>query len=129
MTTLDQIDPALIGFDSVSVDDLERMQAVDRDALAFGVIGFSESNEVEIYNATESKLAGLRPDRVIGESLFISVAPCMNNFLVAQRFEDEAELDEVIDYVFTLRMRPTKIKLRMLKQSGVARRYILVVRR
>ena len=104
------------------------MEAADRDALAFGVIGFSESTEVEIYNATESRLAGLRPERVIGKSYFTGVAPCMNNFLVSQRFEDEAELDEVIDYVLTLRMRPTKVKLRMLKQPGVARRYILIQR-
>ena len=126
MTTLDQINPALICFDTVSIGDLEQMKAADFDALAFGVIGFSETNEVEIYNATEARLAGLRAERQIGQAFFNTVAPCMNNFLVAQRFEDEAELNEVIDYVLTLRMRPKKVKLRLLKQPGIARRYILV---
>jgi photoactive yellow protein len=126
MTTLDEINTALIGFDTVSIGDLEQMNAVDRDALAFGLIGFSETNEVEIYNATEARLAGLRAERQIGQALFNTVAPCMNNFLVAQRFEDEAELNEVIDYVLTLRMRPKKVMLRLLKQPGTARRYILV---
>ena len=126
MTTLSLINPALIAFDTVSIGNLEQMDAAECNALAFGVIGFSETNEVEIYNATEARLAGLRAERQIGQSLFNTVAPCMNNFLVAQRFEQEAELDEVIDYVLTLRMRPTKVKLRLLKQPGIARRYILI---
>jgi photoactive yellow protein len=128
MSTLNQIDPELNSFESISVHDLERMDVADLDALSFGVIGFSEANDVEVYNATESRLAGLRAERQIGLSLFNAVAPCMNNFLVAQRFEDEPALDEVIDYVLTLRMRPIKVKLRMLKQPGVQRRYILIKR-
>jgi photoactive yellow protein len=126
MPTLDQINPALISFETVSISDLEQMNVADCDALAFGVIGFSEASEVEIYNATEARLAGLRAERQIGQALFDTVAPCMNNFLVAQRFEEEPELNDVIDYVLTLRMRPKRVKLRLLKQPGIARRYILV---
>ena len=39
----------------------------------------------------------------------------MNNYLVAQRFIDEPEIDDTIDFVLTLRMRPTPVKLRLLK--------------
>jgi hypothetical protein len=57
----------------------------------------------------------------------------MNNFLVAQRYEDAAAqgevLDEVIDYVLTLRMRPTKVRLRLLAAPGFSLRYVLVDRR
>jgi hypothetical protein len=57
----------------------------------------------------------------------------MNNFLVAQRFEDSASageaLDATIDYVLTLRMRPVKVKLRLLSMPGAAMRHILVQRR
>ena len=52
----------------------------------------------------------------------------MNNFMVAQRFEDEAEIDDVIDYVLTLRMRPTPVRLRLLKSAAASRRYILIQR-
>jgi hypothetical protein len=52
----------------------------------------------------------------------------MNNFLVAQRFEDEAELDEIVPYVLTLRMRPTKVRLRLLKTPETALSYILIER-
>jgi len=57
----------------------------------------------------------------------------MNNFLIAQRFEDAAaagtEFDATIDYVLTLRMRPVKVKLRLLAPAGPAMRYVLVSRR
>ena len=73
-------------------------------------------------------MAGLRAERQIGQPPFTAVAPCINNFLVTQRFDDEPELNEVIEYVLTPRMRPTKAKLRLLKQPGMARRYILIQR-
>jgi hypothetical protein len=51
---------------------------------------------------------------------------CMNNFMVAQRFEDEDVLDTVIDYVLTFRMRPTPVKLRLVRQWNLSRRYLLI---
>jgi hypothetical protein len=69
---------------------------------------------------------------VVGHPLFTIVAPCMNNFLVAQRFADAAasgdELDEVVDYVLTLRMRPIKVKLRLLAGAASDLRYVLIQR-
>ena len=103
------------------------------DALDFGVIAFDAETIVRRYNATESQAAGLSPQRVLGEPLFTNVAPCMNNFMVAQRFEDAADqgsaLDDTIDYVLTLRMRPIKVKLRLLASPSGAYRYVLVQRR
>lgn len=56
----------------------------------------------------------------------------MNNFMVAQRFEDAAQsnapLDVTIDYVLTLRMRPVKVKLRLLAGTEQGARYVLVQR-
>ena len=103
------------------------------DQLDFGVIGFDADATVQRYNAFESQAAGLSPQRVLGEPLFTNVAPCLNNFMVAQRFEDAladgAELDETIDYVLTLRMRPIKVKLRLLAGANSGTRYVLVHRR
>ncbi|OYW26611.1 MAG: phosphonate transporter, partial [Methyloversatilis sp. 12-65-5] len=60
------------------------------------------------------------------------VAPCMNNFMIAQRFDDAQQdgsaLDDTIDYVLTLRMRPVKVKLRLLARPGSDLRYVLVHR-
>ena len=110
--------------DSLSDDEL--------DLLDFGVIGFDRDNFVHRYNRWESKMAGLSRDRVIGNRLFTTVAPCMNNFMIAKRFEDAiaaAEaLDATIDYVFTLRMRPVKVRLRLLAAPEHSHCYVLVLR-
>jgi photoactive yellow protein len=111
---------------------LARAADSDLDALDFGVIGFDASTRVQRYNRFESNAAGLSPQRVLGYPLFTMVAPCMNNFLVAQRFADAAAqgapLDTTIDYVLTLRMRPVKVKLRLIATPGAAMRHVLVLR-
>jgi len=128
------IPPVPLQFDQPDIfGPLDAQAAIDLDALDFGVIGVDAEGLVRRYNLFESELAGLSPDRVLGTPLFTSVAPCMNNFLVAQRFEDAgatgAILDATLDYVFTLRMRPAKVKLRLLMQPKAPLYYILVNRR
>jgi photoactive yellow protein len=125
---------ALLEFDQADIcNRIETLDESELDGLDFGVIGFDADTAVRRYNAFESKLAGLSPQRVLGNGLFTVVAPCMNNFLVAQRFEDAAAsataLDVTINYVFTLRMRPAKVSLRLLASPTLALRYVLVNRR
>jgi photoactive yellow protein len=114
-------------FPSLAAESAEALDSFD-----FGVIGFDAETIVQQYNAFESRAAGLSPQRVLGQPLFTLVAPCMNNFMVAQRFEDAAQsgaaLDETIDYVLTLRMRPIKVKLRLLAGAAPGMRYVLVQR-
>ena len=111
---------------------LERSDAAALDTVGFGAIGFDEDGRVQRYNTFESQAAGLRAERVLGQDLFVAVAPCMNNFMVAQRFVDAraagTALDDTINYVLTLRMRPTKVKLRLLYQPGATLAYVLVQR-
>ena len=111
---------------------LDRASAIDLDLLGFGTIGIDAAGAVCRYNRFESTAAGLSLERVLGHPLFTVVAPCMNNFLVAQRFDDAAAsgaaLDATIDYVLTLRMRPVKVKLRLLATAGAASRWVLVHR-
>lgn len=113
-------------------EGLEQASDAALDALDFGVIGFDADTVVRRYNAFESRAAGLSPERVLGHAFFTVVAPCMNNFMVAQRFEDAwregSALDDTIDYVLTLRMRPVKVRLRLLAAPGAARSYVLVHR-
>ena len=112
--------------------ELDALGNDELDMLDFGVIGIDAAGLVGRYNAFESKAAGLSAARVLGQPLFTVVAPCMNNFMVAQRFEEAAEtasaLDATIDYVLTLRMRPVKVKLRLLAAPGSSWRYVLVQR-
>lgn len=115
-------------FEAVGLNDLEAMSVDERDALPFGVVGFGADTIVQSYNATEARMSGLDPATVMGVPFFDAVGQCMNNFMVAQRFEDEPEIDDIMPYVLTLRMRPTKVRLRLLAVSGMPRRYILIER-
>lgn len=115
-------------FEHITIDHLEELDTEQSDALPFGVVGLSPAGLVEVYNRTESGLAGLPCESVLGTHFFATTAQCMNNYLVAQRFEDEAELDAVLDFVLTLRMRPTPVRLRLLKTTDVERRYVLIQR-
>ncbi len=126
----------LVAIDFAQADVLDHLLALDHESvnrLDFGVIGFDTDTAVRVYNSFESKAAGLSGDRVLGHPLFTVVALCMNNFMVAHRFEEAAdagcELDVTIDYVLTLRMRPVKVQLRLLARPGARHRYVLVNRK
>ena len=105
---------------------LERADDEALDGLEFGVIAMDPSGVVVAYNTVESVDSGLSQRRVIGRNFFDDVAPCTNNFMVAQRYADEDQLDDTIAYVFTLKMRPRRVRLRLLKTSTAARQYMLV---
>lgn len=102
------------------------------DQLSFGVIGFDANGRVTRYNAYESQLSGLSPERVKGKHLFTGVAPCMNNPLISGQFTEAREsghaLDETIDYVLAFRIRPVAVKLRMLHQPGADVSFIVIQR-
>ena len=114
--------------DANMLEQLEGLSESEIDRLPFGVITMDADGIVLHYNTTESTMAGLSRDRVLGLPFFSEVAPCTNNYMVAGRYE-EADLDETLDYVFTLRMKPSPVKLRLLKSSKHAHQYMLVWRR
>ncbi len=111
---------------------LSQLNSDQLNALAFGVIGFDNEGLVKVYNTYESIMAGLSYDSVIDTDLFSTVAPCMNNFLVAQKFEDaveeQASLDEIMDYVLTLKMKPTRVKLRLISSPQLPFNYVVILR-
>jgi photoactive yellow protein len=128
---VDQTEQSAIQFDQSDVlDAIGAATSAELDMLNFGVIGADPDGLVDRYNSWESQAAGISPNRVLGQHLFNVVAPCMNNFMVAQRFEDArstgSALDVTINYVLTLRMRPTKVRLRLLAAPSVSRRFVLV---
>lgn len=113
----------------------ERLQSLDQtalDALGFGVIGFDDTGRIGRYNAYESKAAHFPIDQVMGQHVFEELAPCLNNYLVATRFEDAhregVALDDGLPYVLTFRMRPTPVKLRLLSRPDLTWRFVLVLR-
>ena len=113
---------------SITFAALEIADEASLDTLTFGVVGLDASGRTRAYNLCESRYAALPRESVLGEEFFLTTGICMNNFLVAQRFEDEPMLDVTLDYVLTFQMRPTPVKLRLLQQPGGRLRYILIQR-
>ena len=106
-------------------DQLQAASDVELTDAPFGVVRFDERGTVTLYNKWESGLSGLSPERVVGRCFFEEIAPCTNNFLVAERYTDASELDETITYTFTWKMSPTRVRLRMLRQ-GASACYLIV---
>ncbi|BCS33364.1 hypothetical protein TBR22_A25910 [Luteitalea sp. TBR-22] len=118
-----------MNFDDPSVlAQLDALSAEELDTLDFGVIRMREGGDVEAYNACESRMAGLSRERVLARNFFSDVAPCTNNYLIAERFLSEPELDATLDYVFTLRMKPSPVTLRLLRSAASPYMYLLVKR-
>lgn len=115
--------------ESTLADQLYRLADAKLNAAPFGIIGFGSKDErVQLYSDAECILSGLSRTSVMGRALFDEVAPCMNNFLVAEKFRSGQPLDEIVDYVFTLRMRPTPVRLRLVWREGQSRMYLCVER-
>ena len=114
--------------DAANLVRWEAMSTQALDELEFGVVRMRVDGEVVGYNLWESKLAGLSRERVLGRNFFSDVAPCTNNYMVAERFMNEPELDATLDYIFTLRMKPTAVKLRLLRSAAADHMYLLVKR-
>lgn len=105
---------------------LEGCEIDDFDQAGFGLIVFDLADTVIGYNTFESSRSGLGKDRVLGRDLFLTVAPCTNNYLVAERFRESEDLDEQLDYVFTFRVRTAPVRLRLLARAGSSRRYLAI---
>ena len=115
-------------FDDVSIiESLSTMGEEALDELPFGAVGLDSQNTVEFYNKHEERYSGLPRDIVVGRHFFFDVAPCMNNYMVAERLA-ETRLDVTLPYVLTFRMRPTPVRLRLLRGLEAPRRWVLVAR-
>jgi photoactive yellow protein len=108
--------------------DAMRNDSASYDGLDFGLVAMDLDGTVVAYNRVESQLAGLSQERVIGLEFFTDVAPCTNNYLVSGRYQEAASLDEFLDYTFTLKMRPTPVRLRLLKSERADRQYLAIKR-
>ena len=115
-------------FETVKLSELENSDESTLEGLPFGIVRSNTEDHIcNFYNKYESDLAGLSADQVLKRNFYVDVAPCTNNFLVYNRFVEEDDLDDILDYVFTYNLKPTKVKLRLLKQKGCSNEYLLVL--
>ncbi len=111
---------------------LDEATDAELDEMPYGVVGFDAEGKTCRYSAYESRLSGLKQEQVLGRHFFEEIGRCMNNRMVARRFDSaqasNVALDCVIDYVLAFRSQLTPVKLRLLSQPGAPMRYLLVQR-
>ncbi len=95
------------------------------DELPYGIVKMNLDGVVVYYNKQESAITGVDPEMAKGKNFFVQIAPCTNNFMVAEKYK-QTELDESLDYLFTYVTTPTKVKLRLLKSFNYSHQYMLV---
>jgi photoactive yellow protein len=120
-TVVCMTEPALI-------ERLAMATHAELDALDFGVIKLDSDGRVLAYNGYEQMATGLSRERVLGRPFFAEIGPCMNNAMVAERLMRQHELDVTLDYLFTLHMKPTPVRLRLLKSAHLSAQFVLVRR-
>ena len=112
-----------MNFSSGTIDQLNQSGSSDYNAAGFGIVQMSHDGKVTDYNDSQAKHTGMSKSSVMGKHFFTGVAPCTNNFMVAQKFENQSSLNENLPYTFTIKMAPTPVKLRLLKDSS--KQYLL----
>lgn len=119
-----------IAFDSNTkeiLDYLENSDEKQRDLLPFGAIVMDPAGAVLDYNQYESNLSSIPRSEAVGKNFFEDIAPCTKNPMIAEKFlKSTAPLDETIRFIFTYRIKPTRVKLRLLTQPEKRRSYLLV---
>ena len=129
--------PRKVDIEFGHADLLRRLAELDDrglDELDFGLIGLGKAPDAIVvrHHRCEREGSGLDPKRVDGLPLFSVVAQCMNNDLVAQRFDDAVVAgqphDAQLDFTFTLRMKPTPVRLRLLSAPDQTTQFIAVLR-
>ena len=105
-----------------AADDIEnRLAQLDEkqlDNLAFGAIQLDKDGKILSYNAAEGDITGRKPEEVVGRNFFTEVAPCTNSDEFYGRFRNGVEsgsLNDLFEYVFDYKMKPTKVKVHMKK--------------
>lgn len=106
------------------LDWLDANEGEILDSLPFGVVRFNQQGIVTAYNLNISIIGGVSRENAIGKNFFIQVAPCTNNFMVAEKYQ-QTSLDEEIPYMFTYITQPTPVILRLLKGNS-GKQYLLV---
>jgi photoactive yellow protein len=110
---------------------LAKMGDKEIDKLAFGAIKVDAEGKILQYNAAEGEITGRDPKEVIGKNFFTEVAPCTNRPEFYGKFKEgvsKGELNTLFEYVFDYKMKPTKVKVHMMK-AMVGEGYFIFVKR
>jgi photoactive yellow protein len=109
-----------------SAGDIDRQTA---DALAFGAVRVDDTGRIVLYNRYEADLAGIEPPAAEGRNFFTEVAPCTNNALFYGQFKkgvNAGNLNLIFNYTFSYKMRPTNVRVHMLRDPASKANWVFV---
>lgn len=109
-----------------------KMDAKGFDQLAFGAIKLDGEGKVLSYNAAEGAITGRDPKSVLGKNFFKDVAPCTSTPEFLGKFQEgvkSGNLNVLFEYVFDYNMKPTKVKVHMMKGLVKDDGYYIFVKR
>ncbi|MGM0534394.1 MAG: photoactive yellow protein [Campylobacterota bacterium] len=110
---------------------LGSMSQRDMDELSFGAVEIDRNGKILRYNKAEGQITGRDPKEVIGQNFFKDVAPCTDSHEFGGKFNEgvrKGSLDTIFEYTFDYKMRPTKVKVHMIKDPGNNSYWIFVKR-
>jgi photoactive yellow protein len=96
------------------LESIGRMDEEELNGLPFGAIRLDQDGRILKYNATEGKLTGRDPKKVIGKNFFTDVAPCTNVQAFAGRFREgfeKKEMHAIFPYRFDFDMAPRDVSV------------------
>jgi photoactive yellow protein len=101
------------------------------DNLAFGAVKVDAAGKILQYNVAEGDITGRDPKAVLGKNFFTEVAPCTNRPEFQGKFKEgvaAGNLNTIFEYVFDYNMKPTKVKVHMMKAVAGDGYFIFVKR-
>ncbi len=110
---------------------LSQMGNDDIDKLAFGAVKVDANGTILQYNAVEGAITGRDPKAVLGKNFFREVAPCTNRPEFYGKFQEgikSGKLNTLFEYTFDYNMKPTKVKVHMMKEVAGSNYFIFVKR-
>jgi photoactive yellow protein len=116
---------------SDAANAVSKLNEKDIDQLAFGAIRLDAQGTILWYNAAEGAITGRDPKGTIGKNFFRDVAPCTSTPEFFGKFQEgvrKDNLDLLFEYTFDYQMKPTKVKVHMIKAMGAEGYFIFVKR-
>jgi photoactive yellow protein len=113
----------------VSSADLSRMTKEELDALPYGAIRLSSYGTILSYNATEGRLTGRVPERVLGRNFFLDVAPCTDVQEFHGRFRELVRGQSSLLHTFAFEFPfepPVCVSITFLRDRGDESVWVLV---
>lgn len=118
--------------DEQLLNNLGNLSPMDADKYQYGITKVDDEGNIELYNQYNRDEFIKLDSSPIGRNYFTEIAPCANNFMFFGRFKrgvENNDLDWEFDYVFTYKMMPTKVRVRLYRDEESNTNWIFVIKK